>query len=177
MIEHHSGVVVNQLSDLFGLVIVVIVVVGIASALLQPLGAAPKLRAKLFMTEAETAFYRRLRVAAAPLNVAPQVAMAAIVTTAGGGNDKRRGARNTFDRKIIDFVLFDDDGNVKLLVELDDRTHRTDKDAARDKLTASAGYRTLRMRGSDARDADKIRNSIAAALEPIVVPSSRWQKR
>jgi hypothetical protein len=118
---------VFNLSDLMGLVITVVVISGVASALFTPLGSTPKLRAKVFLTDAETVFYRRLRVAAAPLNVAPQVAMAAIVTTAGGSNGRRRGSRNTFDRKIIDFVLFDDDGNVKLLVELDDRTHRSDR--------------------------------------------------
>ncbi len=156
----------KQISELFPLVIFLVVVLGIASAVLGPIGSDPKLKPKPFMTEAETAFYRRLREAAAPFNVAPQVAMAAIVTTADGTNGKRLGTRNTFDRKIIDFVLFDDHGRAQLLVELDDRTHRAEKDAARDRMTGRAGYTTVRLRGSEARDVSAIRAKLSAALAP-----------
>lgn len=125
----------------------------------------PKLKAKALMTPAELAFYRRLRSSADPLNIAPQVAMAAVLTTAGGSDrGQRRGARNRFDRKIIDFVLFDNDGAVQLLIELDDSTHQLAKDADRDRLTLSAGHKTLRLRGSQARDIDEIRMAIAAAI-------------
>ena len=76
-----------------------------------------------------------------------QVAMAAVLTTKSGLDKKTRaGMRNRFDRKIIDFVVEKrSDGEVIMIVELDDRTHNASKDASRDAMTAAAGYRTVRI--------------------------------
>ena len=129
-----------------------------------------RVKAKPLLTNNELIFYRKLRHAAGRLNVAPQVAMGALLQTHGG---QKRGAktasRNRFDRKIVDFVLFDDNGRVHLIVELDDRTHAASKDLARDKMTASAGYKTLRLRAADARTPD----AIASAIADIMMPPRR----
>ncbi|WP_426164802.1 DUF2726 domain-containing protein [Sandarakinorhabdus sp. DWP1-3-1] len=154
--------------------VVLIAVVGLIAAQGK---ASPKYRAKPLMTPTELAFYRLLREAALPLNVAPQVAMGAIVNTVAGLDAKERtGARNKFDRKMIDFVLFEDGGAVKLLVELDDRTHKAEKDAERDRITDSAGYTTLRMRGADARNVDAIRTAIVAKLAAANLPPAGTTK-
>jgi|GEM_PF-2506456 len=54
---------------------------------------------------------------------------------------------NTFNRKIIDFVILDSKLNVQLIIELDDSSHKYkgQKDKERDMMLQSAGYRTLRF--------------------------------
>lgn len=161
----------QNFSGLLILLVVAVVLLGIIGLIVNGRQAAPKFRAKALMTPTELAFYRLLREAALPLNVAPQVAMGAIVRTVSGlDRSESQGARNKFSQKMIDFVLFDDDGVIKLLVEHDDRTHKADKDAGRDSITGSAGYTTLRMRGAETRSVDAIREAIAARLAAIDVP-------
>jgi hypothetical protein len=72
-----------------------------------------------------------------------QVAMGALVNVRPGVDRKRRAAvRNIFSQKIVDFVLEErSSGRVLAIVEVDDRTHRADKDAERDRITRAAGYR------------------------------------
>lgn len=88
------------------------------------------------------------------------------------------------DRRIVDFVLVDDDGTVRLLVELDDRLHNRRRDAARDRDTAAAGYRTLRVEGVIGRDAALLTAAIDDALgrprrwmPPALQPSRRAASR
>jgi hypothetical protein len=69
-----------------------------------------------------------------------QVSMGALLDCRKGLENKRRVAiRNRFDRKVIDFVLEEkSSGDVLALVELDDRTHKAEKDRARDAITRAA---------------------------------------
>lgn len=123
---------------------------------------------KPVLTKAEVAFYRRLVRAAAQIggiDVFPQVAMGAIMDAERGLEaGTRQSVRNRFDRKIVDFVIVDDDANVLLLVELDDRTHDAAKDRLRDEITAAAGYSTMRIRGREARDAMEIERQLRIHL-------------
>lgn len=147
-------------------------------ALLFLVGAAVLLKAggkkqvhvqrKDLMTKNELAFWRLLVPAVAPLHVGPQVAMSALVTTANGLNQSARTtARNSFDRKCVDFVLFDDAGVVQLVVELDDATHNADRDGARDRMTEQAGYRTLRVRRREVASSDALAAMIRTKLAPV----------
>ena len=170
------------MSNLMFLLLIVIV----AAALLG--GPAnrrlPRVAAKPLMTGNEIRFWRLLRPAAAPLHVAPQVAMGALLKVAGGA-DRRdwRSARNRFDRKVIDFALVDDEGQVQLLVELDDRMHDQARDRQRDGMTSQAGYRNLRVQGVVARDARLLREAVDGALgratawEPPTVDPARYLGR
>lgn len=150
---------------LLGLVIIFVCIV----ALLKAGSKRPvRLKRKEFMTRSELEFWRLLVPAAAPLNVGPQVAMSALLTTVTGlEKADRASARNSFDRKCVDFVLFDAAGVVQLIVELDDSTHKADKDFGRDKLTESADYRTLRVRRRDAATADVLAALIKTKLMPV----------
>lgn len=60
-------------------------------------------------------------------------------------SSRSRASRNTFDRKIADFVVCDKAFQVLATVELDD-SHWGSKarDTARDLLLTAAGYRVLR---------------------------------
>ncbi len=54
--------------------------------------------------------------------------------------------RGFFSQKIADFVVCEPQTmKVLAVVELDDRTHNAERDAKRDTMLLSAGYRTLRF--------------------------------
>ena len=149
--------------DLFVLVVGAVVVFGVANVVLgQGRGGVPRVVARELLTPREIAFWRLLRGVAEPYHVAPQVAMNALLNAEPGLDPKRRqGTRNRFDRNVVDFALIDDDGSVRLLIELDDRTHRSDRDAARDRMTERAGYSTLRVNGREAREPHLLAAAIA----------------
>lgn len=103
---------------------------------------------KPLLTEAETAFWGRLRRAVPDFIVLPQVAMGALVDPAPRlTGEYREKARRRFQSKIVDFAVYDPaTGQVVCLVELDDPSHegRLSHDVERDALTLEAGYVTLR---------------------------------
>ena len=73
--------------------------------------------------------------------------------------------RNRFDRKIVDFVAFEPiTGKIAFLIEIDDSSHNTARDAERDAITESAGYITIRH---PAR-AKVTHAAIAATLRPYL---------
>ena len=165
------------MQNLIVLAVLAVVVMAVLSPLLEKSGAGEgRVRRKSLMTQNELDFWRLLRAAAAPLHVGPQVAMGALLDTRGGGSAAvRRATRNRFDRKIVDFILFDDRGRVQLLVELDDSTHdgtrQVERDRVRDKRTAEAGYPTLRLKRRDARTVPELAARIAA-----MCPSERYDR-
>ncbi|GGD99746.1 hypothetical protein GCM10011529_02350 [Polymorphobacter glacialis] len=154
------------MSDLiFPTIVVVVVLVILSAAVGKNRDWMKTIRAKPMMTPREVAFFNLLKGVAAPLHVCPQVAMGAILAVAKGGEGKQRHAtRNRFAQKMIDFVLIDDSGAVRLIIELDDRTHGAAKDASRDAMTARGGYQTLRVRGGDARTAQALRARISESV-------------
>ncbi len=132
--------------------------------------------ARPIMTNAELAFFNLLRPVVAPLHVAPQVAMGALLQSAAGlSKSQGQSSRNSFSQKYVDFVLIDDAGKVKLVVELDDSTHNHKRDAGRDRMMAQAGYKTMRIRGADSRNAELLAARIAQAVLPVeAAPATRW---
>jgi very-short-patch-repair endonuclease len=95
---------------------------------------------KRVLTEREQAMCNRLMQALPNLHVMPQVAFSALITA------RTRQARNTFDRKVADFVICDGYYDVVAVIELDDRSHlgNEDRDARRDHLLTAVGYRVIR---------------------------------
>ncbi|MBC7520522.1 MAG: DUF2726 domain-containing protein [Sandarakinorhabdus sp.] len=151
--------------NLIALVCLILILVVLVAVSQGGSKKALPVKRKDFMTKNELEFWRILVPAARPLHVGPQVAMSALVTTTGKlDKSARTTARNSFDRKCVDFVLFDDAGIVQLVVELDDVTHKAEKDAARDRLTTQAGYRTLRVRRKEAASVGTLEALIAAKL-------------
>ncbi len=106
--------------------------------------------ARDIMTAAERRAYASLAELLPQCRIYPQVAMAAMI----GPNPshdftERQRIRGTFSQKYIDFVIEDPrDGKVVAIIELDDHTHDAAKDAARDAMTAEAGYITIRLKDS-----------------------------
>jgi very-short-patch-repair endonuclease len=77
-----------------------------------------------------------------------------------GGTADYLSIRGRYSQKVVDFVLLDGAFEVVALVELDDRTHRLEKDAARDAMTAEAGYVTLRYHSRHKPEPSEIREDL-----------------
>lgn len=120
--------------------------------------------AKNLLTGNEREFFGRLLAAGAgEFHVFPQVCMGALMApNVKPGGRSYMGIRATFSQKIVDFVICDRKLNVVALVELDDRTHSKEKDVARDRMTSSAGYQTLRYESRAKPSIEKIRQDIEA---------------
>lgn len=132
--------------------LVLIIVITIALLFLRSLKTTKEFsvyKSRRVMTEHELVLYEKLKyvLKSTKYDVLSQVSMAAVMDVRSGlEKNHRQGARNRFDRKIIDFVIIDEKGNAKLLIELDDYSHIASRDAERDRLTGSAGLKTERLR-------------------------------
>ena len=118
---------------------------------------------RALLTENEKEFLGRLEEAFPGHRIMVQVCMGALMAPAvRGGSADYLSIRGRFAQKIVDFVVLDEALEVVALVELDDRTHRVDKDAVRDAMTASAGYVTLRYHSRQKPEPQAIRSELAA---------------
>ncbi len=114
-----------------------------------------------FLTPNEQDFLTRLEEAFPEYRVMAQVSMGALMNPAvKGGTPGYLSIRGRYAQKVVDFVLLDGCFEVVALVELDDRTHRVEKDATRDAMTAAAGYVTLRYQSRDKPRPPQIREDL-----------------
>lgn len=123
-------------------------------------GSAPRFKRKALLTPNEAEFLARLEAAAPELRFCPQVSMGALLDPAAAKSDRSAyyRARGMFSQKIVDFVAQSRaDGSVVAVVELDDRTHDAGKDAKRDAMLESTGYRVVRWQSKAKPDAAAIR--------------------
>ena len=113
-------------------------------------GSSPPLIAKPFLTNREYAMLAALEQVLPMYRIHAQVSMGALLAPPPRpGRKTLPSDRNVFAQKIVDFVIVDPTrGTVIALLELDDRWHDAEKDRARDAMTASAGYQTIRVPAS-----------------------------
>jgi hypothetical protein len=118
---------------------------------------------RALLTENEKEFLERLEAAFPQYRIMTQVCMGALMAPdVRGGSPEYLSIRGRFAQKVVDYVILDDALEVVALVELDDRTHRLEKDASRDAMTATAGYVTLRYRSRDKPGPEAIRADLRA---------------
>ena len=153
-----------------GALIILTLLVGSLNA-----AAVPKVKARVFLTRGETLFWQTLRDAAAPLQVLPKVALTSLVATDAPLHVGRWPALGrALAGRVADFVLLDDAGKVRLIVEIDDRVHRSDEDIARFKMLASAHYKALRIRNPESITFAELRGLLDdMLLTPEVVAEPR----
>jgi very-short-patch-repair endonuclease len=148
-----------HVSDLLGKlwpVLLLVLIAGIAAAVLPKRGGAKeKPVAKNPLTDREQAMFFRLQQVFPDHVVMPQVAFSALL------NAKTVSSRNTFDRKVADFVLCTKAFAVVCVIELDDASHKNKRaaDAARERLLTDAGYRVLRFK--NVPNIDEAKNALA----------------
>lgn len=126
--------------------------------------ASNSFKAKPLLTANETEFLGRLETAIPEFRFHAQVAMGALIEPAIGQKQNAKEffrMRGMFSQKIVDFVAQSrGTGEIVALIELDDRTHNAEKDAKRDAMTNSAGYRTVRWQSAKKPSIAAIRNEL-----------------
>ena len=142
----------------------------ILAAIAKALPHIPRVRAKPLLTERERAARAIIERVLPHARVHVRVSMGALLQAKGGF---RRGdavrTRNTFSQKVVDFVIEDRaSGGILALVELDDRSHNAFRDRLRNKMTASAGYFTIRLSSGRLTPTDIA--SRLQALQPTAMP-------
>lgn len=141
-----------------------IALVLLALLLFLLLPARPRFASKPLLTKNEIEFFQRLQSALPDLAVFPQVALRAIVRPGSPSAARAYGKEaGLIGAKHCDFLVcrpgsFD----IVAIVELDDRTHQKEKDAIRDRMTATAGYRTLRFESRNRPSVDELRRIFAS---------------
>lgn len=117
------------------------------------------------LTERERSFYRILRPIAdkLELQICPKVRVADIVSIKKGTRDWQKWF-NKIRSKHVDFLLCDYDMNIVLIIELDDRSHETERAKKNDALkNAIFGNKLVRIRSLK----DDIEVIITAALKKL----------
>ncbi|MDB5797712.1 MAG: hypothetical protein JWP36_1614 [Paucimonas sp.] len=142
----------------------------VGMALLKTRFAAPtsgrrdaQFKAKPLLTPNELEFLGRLESAVPEYRFCPQVAMGALIDPAVSRKDGKAyfRLRGMFAQKIVDFVMQDrKTGAVVAIIELDDRTHDDQRDAKRDSMLSSAGYRIVRWTSKAKPDLMTIRSRL-----------------
>ncbi|MDP8920402.1 MAG: DUF2726 domain-containing protein [Pseudomonadota bacterium] len=108
----------------------------------------PRYRRHTIMTDNEREFYGRLLAACPDCQIWPQVPILALVRP-----DAKEGSRafwmafRRISNTRVDWAIVRD-MDVLAIVELDDRSHDARKDAERDRILRSCGYRVVRFNSS-----------------------------
>jgi len=156
----------NTNAIIIGFLLLAIVVV--AARLLgsgKGIGGLP-VEARALMTDMERRTIGYIEAAIPNARVHAQVSMGALLRPKSGlDNSTRMRTLNRFTSRRVDFVVEDRaSGRIMLLIELDDRTHNAGKDRDRDRLTARAGYTTVRLPASERPTAESVRRHIGNAF-------------
>ena len=130
---------------------------------------SPFYRKKL-LTGNELHFYKLLDAAVGSEHVVLcQVSMGALIDNDGAGTKRYWQLRGQYSQKIVDYAVCDlKTMEVRLLIELDDKTHSKLKDRERDGLTGAAGYKTLRFESKKKPSKEEL----TAILRPFLSQSA-----
>lgn len=156
----------SLIPPLVTLAVILIVLMLIVRPLDGLFSRSPRVRRKPFLTAVETQTLHYLESLFPHVRVHAQVSMSALISPAKGLSRKAAlWTHRRYGQKVIDFVFQDRaSGEVRLLVELDDRTHNASKDRDRDRIMAAGGYPTVRL---SAR-MRPTRASVVAAVGPAL---------
>ena len=120
----------------------------------------PRYRRQPIMTANEREFYGRLVAACPDCQIWPQVPILALVRP-----EAKEGTRafwlafRMISNTRVDWVIARD-MEVLAIVELDDRTHDARKDARRDQVLKSCGYRVIRFSSKNRPDPQQIHEAV-----------------
>ena len=133
-------------SDLFLYVVVAIVLMALLKVLTRKARksttkVASSFTAKRVLSAPEAILYHRLCEAAPSAIVLTQVSLHRILAVATGG----QAAFNSIAQKAVDFVVCRPDFSVVCVIELDDSSHDSRRDNARDGILNSARIETVRF--------------------------------
>ena len=107
------------------------------------------------LTQREVKFLKLLRVTLSGYEILCQAPFSSFINVSGKDRLIRTKWFNKIARKRCDFLVCDSEFNPMWIVELDDSSHVVDRDFKRDKLTQSAGIKTIRVKSW--KDAAKLK--------------------
>ncbi len=119
-----------------------------------------KYKSKPIMTDNEFEFFNRLIQAFPEHHIFPQVSMGAIMDVLKEEGKNIAAGRNTFNKKIIDYIIFSKEKKIVAIIELDDKTHTQEKDEKRDSMLAQASYKTFRFESKKKPTVEELKNTI-----------------
>lgn len=139
-------------------------------------------RPKPLMTPPERRVCAFIERALPGARVHAQVSMGALMNPAKGLSKSEWWTTfNKFSSKRVDFAVEDpSSGEIILLIELDDRSHKAGKDRDRDSLTRQAGYTTLRLPAGERHSAQSVAQRISRALNPnpeSIAPTTQTKRQ
>jgi len=151
-----------------------VLVAAVAAALLKLSTAQAKaaagsgIEARRICSDNELEFFHRLQRALPGHCVFTQVSANALLRVSPSVPKKSYHAmRNRFAQKHVDFVVCEQGSlSVLAIIELDDRTHRAEKDKVRDSMFELAGYRIYRFESRRKPSEDEIAALFAPPVEP-----------
>lgn len=118
------------------------------------------------LTKNEEEFFGRLEKALPDHYIFPQVAFRAFLEPAAKpGSKANLRQRGRIGAKHCDFLICNRKLDILAIIELDDRTHVAEKDRARDEMTGSAGYLTIRYESRCRPAIAEIRDDFRRLLE------------
>ena len=149
-----------------GALLVLALIIALAAANRRGKSDGLPVESKPLMSDRERRVLGMIEAAAPGCRIHAQVAMAALITCRKDvPKDKRTAVRNRFDRKFVDYVVeHRASGDVLAIIELDDRTHNSAKDKARDEITEAAGYRTIRLPAGERINSQLVAERVAPLL-------------
>lgn len=158
-----QGFVLADMDDVFAFLPWLIALAVLLLLLILLLPARPRFASKPLLTKNEIEFFGRLRAALPELAIFPQVALRAIVRPGSASSSRSYGREaSLIGAKHCDYLICRPDTfEIVAIVELDDRTHQKEKDAQRDRMTAAAGYRTLRFEAKSKPSVAELRRIFA----------------
>ena len=134
----------------------------------QAKGAKGKSRAGAYrrrklMTDNELEFFGRLVAALPDYYIFPQVAMSALIEAASSDKKRAHGDRLRIAQQRVDYVVCTQAGELVAVIELDDRSHSSNKDQLRDSRLEQAGIRTVRFQSRSKPTPAVIRVTVCGA--------------
>ncbi len=163
---------------LIGVVILAVIWISTNTKLKDNKSVSSKAQAQYFysrkdniMTEAELKFFRRLQtVAAGKYLVFPQIHLSALLKNETKGRHYKA-AFQRINRTSVDYILVDSNSlQVAYAVELDDKTHDTEKRKLRDqgveRMLSDAQIRLVRFRNVNQMTDSQIIDKFASTTQP-----------
>lgn len=130
----------------------------------------PQVKVKPLLTENELEFLNRLEAATPEIRFHAQTSMGALLQPVVNRKEDGKtymSVRGRFSQSMVDFVAQRrDNGQVIALIELDDKTHKIEKDQRRDAMTQEAGYKTIRWDSRKKPSHEEIRKILLGEAKP-----------
>ena len=124
-------------------------------------GPSPaKFQAKRVLSDPEQVLFGRLKVALPDHVILSQVSFSQFLFTKGGDRKQNFARFAEARQKVADFLVCDPSFQIVAVVELDDRSHETQKDKKRDMILTEAGLRIVRWNASSIPSAETISHAI-----------------